>query len=91
MTRNLSPYLPVQCFQTVLVKKAAETSLTYLPLIEAAARLVAEVDVLVSFGHVAALAPQGYVRPKLLDQGTGVLRIKGKGHSLSVNPDCSRT
>jgi hypothetical protein len=58
------------------VRKAVETACTYLPLIEAAAALVAELDVLVAFGHVAALAPREYVRPTLLPAGSGVLKIK---------------
>jgi DNA mismatch repair ATPase MutS len=40
---------------------------------ESAAKLVAELDVLVSFASVAALAPIEYVRPQILPKGSGVL------------------
>ena len=67
-------------FQGDLVRRATETACSYLPLIEAAGRMVAELDVLVSLGTVAALAPSGYVRPKLLPAGSGVLKVKGGRH-----------
>jgi DNA mismatch repair protein MSH2 len=62
--------------QTSIVEKALETALTYAPLAEVAAALVAEVDVLVSFATAAALAPGEYVRPKILPRGQGVINLE---------------
>ena len=41
------------------------TALTYLPIVETAVDIIAQLDVLVSFATVAALSPDGYVRPVL--------------------------
>ncbi|CAM9884620.1 unnamed protein product, partial [Laminaria digitata] len=66
--------------QAGLVEKAVETAATYLPLVESASTLVSELDVLVSFAHVAALAPVSLVRPTVKDRGTGVLKVRGCRH-----------
>eukprot|EP00903_Cladosiphon_okamuranus_P013061 g12182.t1 len=66
--------------QSGLVEKAVETASTYLPLVESASALVSELDVLVSFAEVAALAPTELVRPKMRDMGAGVLKVKGCRH-----------
>ena len=63
-----------------LVASAVGTATTYLPVVEAAARVVAELDVLASFATAAALAPRDYVRPTVLPRGAGVLRLKGARH-----------
>jgi len=47
---------------------------------ESASRLVAEIDVLVSFATVAALAPVEYVRPTVLPKGSGILRLRKARH-----------
>ncbi|KAG5182147.1 muts protein-like protein 2A [Tribonema minus] len=66
--------------QEELVGKAVETAATYLPLMESACNVVAELDVLVALAHTAAMAPEQYVRPKLLDAGSGVLDVQGARH-----------
>ncbi|CAM9701543.1 unnamed protein product, partial [Hapterophycus canaliculatus] len=66
--------------QSGLVSKAVETAATYLPLVESASALVSELDVLVSFADVAALAPIELVRPTMRDKGTGVLKVMGCRH-----------
>jgi DNA mismatch repair protein MSH2 len=62
--------------QAALVGQALETARTYLPVVEAVAALIAEVDVLVSFATAAALAPGTYVRPTVLKRGSGVINLK---------------
>lgn len=49
--------------QSELVKNAVATATTYLPIVETACAIVAQLDVLVSFATVAALSPSAYVRP----------------------------
>lgn len=41
---------------------------------------MSELDVLVSFADVAALAPIELVRPTMRDKGTGVLKVMGCRH-----------
>lgn len=66
--------------QSGLVEKAVETAATYLPLVESASALVSELDVLVSFAHVAALAPTELVRPTMRPMGSGKLSVKACRH-----------
>ncbi|CAM9157187.1 unnamed protein product [Ectocarpus sp. 4 AP-2014] len=66
--------------QSGLVEKAVETAATYLPLVESASALVSELDILVSFADVAALAPTELVRPMMKDKGTGALKVMGCRH-----------
>ena len=63
-----------------LVDKALATATTYLPVAEAAAGVVAEIDVLAAFAMAAAMAPNDYVRPTVLPRGEGVLRFQGARH-----------
>ncbi|XP_074662537.1 DNA mismatch repair protein Msh2-like [Tubulanus polymorphus] len=42
--------------------------------------IIAKLDVLVSFGHVAASAPLPYTRPKLLEMGAGKIHLKEVRH-----------
>ncbi|CAN0184702.1 unnamed protein product [Ascophyllum nodosum] len=66
--------------QSGLVEKAVETAATYIPLVESASALVSELDVLVSFGDVAAMAPIELVRPTMKGKGEGVLHMKACRH-----------
>ena len=66
--------------QQELVVKALETAATYTPLLECVAHLIAELDVLVSFSTSAALSPGVYVRPTLLQKGSGVLQLEQARH-----------
>ena len=61
--------------------KAVQTAATYAPVLDCAARLLSELDVLVAFAHVAATCPTGnYVRPTFVDVGSeGALSISIKG------------
>ena len=62
--------------QTVLVAQALDTARTYLPVVEAVAALIAEIDVLASFATAAAVAPGVYVRPTVMARGSGVIQLK---------------
>ncbi|CAK9005181.1 DNA mismatch repair protein msh-2, partial [Durusdinium trenchii] len=70
--------------QAALVDDAMKVVETFLPLFEAAAVLVSQLDVLASLAHVAAYAPDTYVQPKLvaLDAPTEerVLDLSGARH-----------
>jgi DNA mismatch repair protein MSH2 len=69
-----------QSQQQGLVSKAVETASTYLPVVEAASTVIAELDVLTSFATAAALSPNGYVRPVLRPRGSGVLKLSAARH-----------
>ena len=62
--------------QSELVAQAVDTALTYVPVVESVAALLAELDVLVAFATAAALSPGEYVRPIVHPRGTGVIDIK---------------
>lgn len=63
--------------QRIVADKVVATAATFVPVVEAAARLVAELDVLASFAHVAAHAPGGdYVRPSFCDDDASQEAIK---------------
>ena len=66
--------------QSGLVSKTVETAVTYLPVVEAASTLVAELDTLAAFATTAALSPGIYVRPTILPKGEGVINLKGARH-----------
>jgi DNA mismatch repair protein MSH2 len=66
--------------QAGLVTKAVGTATTYLPVAEAAAAIVAELDVLTSFATAAALAPGEYVRPIVQPTGGGVIKLHEARH-----------
>lgn len=66
--------------QKELVGKAVETAVSYLPLAEAAAALVSEVDVLTSFAAAAALAPGEYARPQIHPCGAGIMKLDKARH-----------
>lgn len=66
--------------QESIVAKCLEVVATYTPVLEALDALLAELDVLLSFAHVAANAPTPYVRPALLPMGAGVLELRACRH-----------
>ncbi|XP_041352599.1 DNA mismatch repair protein Msh2-like [Gigantopelta aegis] len=52
--------------------------------------IIAQLDVLVSFAHVSSSAPEPYVRPKLLEMGSGSLMLKEARHPcLEMQDDVS--
>lgn len=62
--------------QSELVTQAVETARTYLPVVEAIAAILAELDVLLSFATAAALSPGKYIRPTIHEKGSGILNLK---------------
>lgn len=68
--------------QREIVQNAINVAITYIPVLERASELVAEIDVLASLAHVAAFNPHGYCCPEITDNeedGTGIL-LKGARH-----------
>jgi DNA mismatch repair protein MSH2 len=59
------------------------TLVSYTPVFERANSLLAEVDVLLAFAHVAVNAPQAYKRPTVLPAGSGRLELRGCRHPVS--------
>ena len=53
--------------QKEIVANAMNIAVTYIPVLERASELVAEIDVLASLAHVAAFSPHGYCRPEITD------------------------
>ena len=74
--------------QQELVEKAMETAVTYTPLIECVAHLLAELDVLTAFSTAAALSPGVYVRPKMLPRGEGIIQLEDARHPCVELMDC---
>jgi DNA mismatch repair protein MSH2 len=66
--------------QQGIVGKVVETACTYLPLAEAAAGVVAELDVLASFATAAATSAGDYVRPVVRPRGAGILNLTKARH-----------
>lgn len=69
-------------FQKDVVNDACKIAATYAPVIERVSALVAELDVLASFAHVAAYSPNGYCKPELTDgddDGLGIV-LKAARH-----------
>ena len=53
--------------QRDMVMKCMAVASTYVPVLESASSLLAELDVLASFAHVAAYSSSGYCRPEMTD------------------------
>ncbi|XP_018332037.1 DNA mismatch repair protein Msh2 [Agrilus planipennis] len=66
--------------QKNLVKEIIDVAAGYADTLRNLNHYMAKVDVLVSFATVAATAPIPFVKPKLLKEGSGVLRLKKVRH-----------
>jgi DNA mismatch repair protein MSH2 len=66
--------------QSEIVAKAVEITCSYTPVLELLNELLAELDVLAAFAHVAANAPVPYCRPEVHSMGTPGLTLKGSRH-----------
>ena len=68
--------------QSTLASEAVATASSYIPVVEKAAAIIAEADVLLSFAVTAAQSSGKYVRPKILPLGSGIIRLKVVSASL---------
>jgi DNA mismatch repair protein MSH2 len=67
--------------QQAIVSQAIEVAHSYTSVVEMAAAILSELDVLVGFAFLAAYAPGGsYVRPSMTPAGSGVLCLKDARH-----------
>ncbi|KAL1923743.1 uncharacterized protein VTP21DRAFT_8723 [Calcarisporiella thermophila] len=76
--------------QADLVKEVINIVASYCPILETLGNLIAHLDVIVSFAHVAVHAPIPYVRPKMHPKGEGDVILKSARHPcLEVQDDVS--
>ncbi|KAG8994263.1 MutS-like protein [Tulasnella sp. JGI-2019a] len=79
-----------QRMQSGLVKEVIAIAATYTPVLEELDVIIAHLDVIISFAHVSANAPEAYVKPVVLEKGTGDLIVKEARHPcLEVQDDIS--
>ncbi|TFY78244.1 hypothetical protein EWM64_g5769 [Hericium alpestre] len=76
--------------QSGLVKEVVRIASTYTPVLENLNGVLAHLDVILSFAHVAVNAPEAYVKPTVMEKGTGDLILKEARHPcLEVQDDMS--
>ncbi|KAI9458862.1 DNA mismatch repair protein [Lactarius psammicola] len=76
--------------QSGLVKEVVSIASTYTPVLESLNGVLAHLDVILSFAHVAVNAPEAYVKPTVVEKGTGDLVLKDARHPcLEVQDDIS--
>ncbi|KAJ3554127.1 hypothetical protein NM688_g3265 [Phlebia brevispora] len=76
--------------QSRLVSEIVSIANTYVPILEEWNGVIAHLDVIVSFAHVAVNAPEAYVKPTVLEKGSGSLVLKDARHPcLEVQDDIS--
>ncbi|KAH8097021.1 DNA mismatch repair protein [Cristinia sonorae] len=74
--------------QRDLVGHVVTISSTYTPVFEEWNTLLAHLDVIITFAHVAVNAPEAYVKPKVVEKGSGSLILKDARHPcLEVQDD----
>ncbi|QIW95925.1 hypothetical protein AMS68_001443 [Peltaster fructicola] len=66
--------------QSGLVSEVVKVAASYCPVIERLAGVLAHLDVIVSFAHVAVHAPTAYVKPTIHPRGTGDTILKEARH-----------
>ena len=73
-----------------VVDNAMAVARTYAPVFEHAVTVIAELDVLMSFAHVAATSPKGYVRPTMTDSnedGAGIFLEDARHPCVELQDD----
>ncbi|KAI0292908.1 DNA mismatch repair protein [Russula brevipes] len=76
--------------QSGLVKEVVSIASTYTPVLESLNGILAHLDVILSFAHVSVNAPEAYVKPTVVEKGTGDLVFKDARHPcLEVQDDIS--
>ncbi|KAI0711342.1 DNA mismatch repair protein [Earliella scabrosa] len=74
--------------QSGLVTEVVNIASTYTPVLEAWNNVLAHLDVIISFAHVAVNAPETYVKPEILEKGSGSLVLTEARHPcLEVQDD----
>eukprot|EP00984_Skeletonema_dohrnii_P030444 scaffold21929_cov127-Skeletonema_dohrnii-CCMP3373.AAC.2 len=76
--------------QRDMVIKCMAVASTYVPVLESASALLAELDVLTSFAHVAAYSSCGYVRPEMTDgeeDGLGITLEQARHPCVELQDD----
>ncbi|KAM6492493.1 DNA mismatch repair protein [Amanita muscaria] len=66
--------------QSGLVREVVNIASTYAPVLESLDGVLAQLDVILSFAHVSANAPEPYVKPHLVDKGDGGLILRDARH-----------
>ncbi|KAI0342296.1 DNA mismatch repair protein [Trametopsis cervina] len=76
--------------QSKLVGEIVNIAATYAPVLESWNVVIAHLDVIISFAHVSVNAPEAYVKPTVLEKGSGSLILKDARHPcLEVQDDMS--
>jgi len=70
--------------QRDIVNKCMEVASTFVPVLERCSVLLAELDVIASFAHVAAYSSNGYCRPEMTDGEADGLGIEVSMPFLSI-------
>ncbi|KAF6757736.1 muts domain V-domain-containing protein [Ephemerocybe angulata] len=74
--------------QSNLVKQVVGIAATYTPVLESLNDIIAHLDVILSFAHVASHAPTAYTKPKVLQKGGGKFNLVEARHPcLEVQDD----
>ncbi|KAJ8701458.1 MSH2 protein [Pleurotus ostreatus] len=76
--------------QSSVVKQVVEIAATYTPVLDLLDTVIAPLDVIVSFAHVSVNAPEPYVKPTVVERGSGNLILRDARHPcLEVQDDIS--
>ncbi|KAI0032586.1 DNA mismatch repair protein [Vararia minispora EC-137] len=76
--------------QAGLVKEVVSIAATYTPVLELLNVVLAHLDVILGLAHAAVSAPEAYIRPTVLEKGSGDLILKDARHPcLEVQDDIS--
>ncbi|KAJ3545219.1 hypothetical protein NMY22_g2523 [Coprinellus aureogranulatus] len=74
--------------QSNLVKQVVSIAATYTPVLEGLNDIIAHLDVILSFAHVASNAPTAYTKPKVFEKGSGNVKLLEARHPcLEVQDD----
>lgn len=71
--------------QAELTSRVIDTCAGYVPALKSLSQYIGILDVLTAFSVVAAASASSYVRPKILDKGTGILELRQCRHPVVEN------
>ncbi|KAG9218238.1 hypothetical protein CCMSSC00406_0005919 [Pleurotus cornucopiae] len=76
--------------QSSVVKQVVQIAATYTPVLDLLDTVIAPLDVIISFAHVSVNAPEPYVKPTVVERGSGNLILRDARHPcLEVQDDIS--